>query len=459
MKRLSRRTLLRGASGIGLALPLLEVMQPRSVRAQAAAAPRRILFLFQANGDQPSRRFDSGGEASFVLGEFLKPLEPYRSDLLFLNKLDRRFFSLPENERADNHQQGGSSLAPWTSGEGSFPIGGADGVTIGYVEGPSADYAIGERVLAADTSVAHRHLVYRVGDKHNDIWNLHSHAGPAGEQKPVPPETDPYAAYARLFDFAVSDPEAEALLKKRLAKRQSALDLVQAELTSLRSKVTLDDQKKLDQHAEALRDIERTLSDGSTGEAAACQALELGDELDPYQHDNHALIGELFFKISTLAFACDRTRVVNFNWSGNTSNRVYRNLGLDVGHHDISHLSDDQAFVDVRKIHQHLWTQNTKLYELLKATPDGDGTLWDHTLVVHWNELGQGDSHSINDGLVVFAGGAHGYFRTGRLLELENETSFSDMLVTCFHYMGFDDVTEFGDERLRLKGPLAGVTA
>ena len=58
-----------------------------------------------------------------------------------------------------------------------------------------------------------------------------------------------------------------------------------------------------------------------------------------------------------------------------------------------------------------------------------------------------------------FAGGAHGYFRTGRLLELENETSFSDMLVTCFHYMGFDNVTEFGDERLRLKGPLAGVTA
>src|SRR5690606_13974544 len=100
-----------------------------------------------------------------------------------------------------------------------------------------------------------------------------------------------------------------------------------------------------------------------------------------------------------------------------------------------------------------------RLYDLLKATPDGDGTLWDHTLIVHWNELGQGDSHSISDALVVLAGGAHGYFSPGRLIDYENQTSFSDMLLTCFHYMGFDDVTEFGDARLRLKGQLTGVTA
>src|SRR6185295_16783938 len=179
-------------------------------------------------GDQPSRRFKSAGETSFELDEFLAPLEPYRSELLFLNKLDKRFFELPEDERADNHEQGGSSLAPWTSGEGSFPIGGTDGVTIGYVEGPSADYAIGEKVLAAEPNLAHRNLVYRVGDRNNDIWNLHAHAGPVGQQNPIPPETDPYAAYARLFTFAGDDAAAAAALKKRLAMRASALDLVQA---------------------------------------------------------------------------------------------------------------------------------------------------------------------------------------------------------------------------------------
>jgi hypothetical protein len=457
MSRLSRRTLLRGLGGIGLSLPFLEAMQPRSVSAQAAVAPRRILFAFQANGDEVKTRFTQTGEMAFQLGEFLAPLEPYRADLLFLNRLNRRFYEVGEDERADNHQQGGSSLAPWVSGAGSFPIGGSDGKTVGYVEGPSADYAIGERVIAANPGVAHRHLVYRVGNKNNDIWNLHSHAGPVGQQNPVAPETDPHAAYARIFKFSTSGAEGEALIRRRLEKRQSALDLVTAELGQVRAKVSAADRRKIDQHTESLRDIERTLIQAppSTG----CESIELGAKLDPYKDDNHAAVGELFFRISALAFACDLTRSINFNWSGNTSGRVYRNLGLDEGHHDISHNSDAASFAKVRSIHRHLWTLNTKLYEILKATPDGEGTLWDHTLVVHWNELGQGDSHSIDDALVVFAGGAHKFFRTGRLLDLENKTSFSDMLLTCFHYMGFTDVTEFGEPRLRQKGALTGVTA
>jgi hypothetical protein len=451
--RISRRSVLRGAGGVALSLPLLDVMSPRSLHAQAATPPRRILFVFQANGDQTDARFTSAGERDFALGEFLAPLEPYRNDLLFLNKLHRRFYSLPETERSDNHQQGGSSLAPFTSGAGSFPIGGTEDQTIGYVEGPSADYAIGDRVVQADPGVAHRHLVYRVGDKSNNIWNLHSHAGPLGQQNPVPPETDPYAAYTRIFGNG--DPAAEQAVQRALEKKKSALDLVLGELNTLKTRVSTADQRKIDQHTEALRDIERTL----TGGATACATLALGTKLDPYKDDNHAVMGELFFRISALAFACDRTRSIQFNWSGNTSNRVYRNLDLSEGHHDISHDSSDASFASVRRIHHHLWTQNTKLYDLLKATPDGDGTLWDHTLVVHWNELGQGDKHSIEDTMVVLAGGAHGYFSKGRLLDFQGKTSFSDLLVTCFHYMGFSDVTSFGDERLRLKGEVTGITA
>lgn len=457
MKRLSRRTLLRGAGGIGLSLPFLEAMRPRAAGAQAMQAPRRILFVFQANGDEPKARFAAPGETTFQLGEFLSPLQPYRSDLLFLDRLHRRFYSLAENERADNHQQGGSSLAPWVSGAGSFPIGGAAGRTVGYVEGPSADYALGERVVAQNSGVAHRHLVYRVGGRNNDIWNMHAHAGPSGRQNPVPPETDPYAAYARIFKFATGDAAGEALIRRRLAMRQSALDLVLGELGELRGKVAAADRHKLEQHTEALRDIERTLAQDTATES--CKGIDLGAKLDPYKDENHALIGELFFRISALAFACDLTRSINFNWSGNTSNRVYKNLGLTEGHHDISHQSDAAAFANIRKIHQHLWTLNTKLYDILKATPDGAGTLWDHTLVVHWNELGQGDSHSINDALVVLAGRAHGYVRGGRLLDFANTASFSDLLVSCFHYMGFTDVTAFGDPRLRLKGSLSGIGA
>ncbi|MGK4008731.1 DUF1552 domain-containing protein [Sorangium sp. So ce1036] len=450
MRPLSRRTFLRGASGVALALPFLDAMRSSRARAQTAPSPRRIMFVFQANGDQTAKRFSAAGETSFQLGEFLAPLEPYREDLVFLNKLHKRFHNLPEDERADNHQQGGSSLAPWKSGTGSFPIGGAE-TTIGYVEGPSADYVIGGRVLEAEEGVAHRHLVFRIGQKYNNIWNTHAHAGPVGEQNPIPPETDPYEAYARIFSFA-SDGAAQQEVLRRLAKRQSAIDLVREEGNTLLTKLGAEDRAKVQQHLEALRDVERALQ--APSDAAACVPTPLGERLDPYKDENHVIMGELFFKISALAFACDLTRVVNFNWSGNTSNRVYSNLGLSEGHHDISHNSDDAAFADIRKIHKHLWQQNTKLYEILKSTSDGDGTLWDHTLVVHWNELGQGDTHSINDSLVVFAGKAHDHFRRGRLLDFDNKRSFADMLVSCFHYMGFEDVTSFGEDVLNTGGAL-----
>jgi hypothetical protein len=133
-------------------------------------------------------------------------------------------------------------------------------------------------------------------------------------------------------------------------------------------------------------------------------------------------------------------------------------LGLEIGHHDISHDSADTAFENIRAVHRHLWTQSTKLYDELKAIPEGDGTLWDNTLILHWNELGQGDSHTHADNLVVLAGGAQGFVRGGRLVDYENEASFSDLLVSCFHYMGFDDVTEFGDPRLGGTAPLAGIS-
>lgn len=438
-----------------MALPLLDVMQPESAGAQAETLPRRIVFVFSPNGDQIAARFNSTGETDFSFGEFLEPLEPYRNDLLIIHRLDKRYSQLPEDKVADNHQQGGSALAPWTSGAGSFPIGGTDR-TIGYVEGPSIDYELGNRVLAEAPNVAHRHLVYRVGDRNNNIWNLHSHAGPVGQQNPVEPETDPYEAYARIFSFSPEDQAAQEALRIRLLKRQSALDLVGEELVALTPKVSAADRQRLEQHAESLRDIERTLS-ASNG-AANCSPIDVGDAIDPYDDDNHEVIANLFFKISATALACDLARVVNYNHHGNTSNRVYRNLGLSEGHHDISHNSEDAAFANIRQIKRHLWSLSTNLYQELKAIPEGDGTVWDNTLVVHWDELGQGDNHTIRDQLVVFAGGAGGYFRMGRYLDFDNAYSFSDMLVSCFHAMGFSDVETFGDERLATGGPLPGLT-
>ncbi len=172
------------------------------------------------------------------------------------------------------------------------------------------------------------------------------------------------------------------------------------------------------------------------------------------------MVGQLFFKIIALAYACDLTRVAQFNWSGNTSQRVYTHLGLDEGHHTYSHNSDTASFANIRKIHKHLWGLSTKLYEELKAIPEGAGTLWDNTLVVHWNELDQGDTHGDSNNLVIFAGKAQNAFRRGRYLDFtDNPTNgFADMLVSCFHAMGFTDVNSFGDPRFNSGRPLPGLT-
>jgi hypothetical protein len=451
-RKLSRRTVLRGAGGVALALPLLEAMLPRRASAQTAA-PRRIIFEFKPNGDETAKRFTSEGASDFQFGDFLSPLEPYRDELTILNLLDKRFARLPDTERADNHQQGGMALAPWPAGEGDFPVGGEDR-TIGYVLGPSADYAIGERTLAEQSTLAYRHLVYRVGDRDNNIWNLSSHAGPVGEKNPVLPETNPQDAYARLFGGG--DPEAAAELQRRLLEKSSVLDLVIEENDELAKRLGTSDRQKIEQFSDALRDTERSLA-ASTG-LDACGG-DIGPEVPPYDDGNHQQIGYQFQQLVALALACDLTRTVNFNWHGNTSNRLYADLGMVEGHHDISHQTTADAFANIHTIHQHLWTMSTNLYEILKSTPEGDGTLWDNTMIVHWNELGQGDVHSTNDQLVIFAGGMAGYFQRGYYENFHNDVGFSEMLVSCFHYMGFEDVDLFGDERLAEGGPVPGITA
>ncbi len=457
-KPLARRTFLRGTAGVALGLPLLDAMRSERAHAQTEA-PRRIIFEFKPNGDEVDRRFAAEDETGFVFDEFLEPLEAYRDELLILNRLDKRYFELPQSERADNHQQGGMALAPWPAGEGDFPVGGEER-TIGYVLGPSADYEIGQRTLMQSPGLPHRHLVYRVGDRDNDIWNLSSHAGPVGEKNPVLPETDPVSAYTRLFGAEAADEEADEELRLRLLLNQSLLDLVQDENQALQAVLGGEDRRRVEQYTDALRDIERALQPADSG--AGCAPTGLGDfdaDLSPYDHDNHQAVGAAFQRIISLAFACDLTRAVNFNWHGNTSQRVYRNLGFEEGHHDISHKSDEESFSQIRRIHRHLWTLSTNLYDVLKATPEGDGTLWDNTLIVHWNELGQGDVHSINDVMAIFAGGMGGYFTRGRYLDFRNAMGFSEMLVSCMHFMGFEDVQTFGDPRLADGGPIPDIVA
>ncbi|MBX7099739.1 MAG: DUF1552 domain-containing protein [Myxococcaceae bacterium] len=452
-KPLSRRTLLKSAAGFSVALPWLEAMA-------ATPPPRRVIFVFTANGDQTARRLTTKTETGFVFDDMLSPFEPYRQNMLVMEGINKYHYKLPDGARADGHEQGGSALAPWKSGTGSFPIGGGNGATIGYVLGPSADYAIGERVVKENPSVRFKHLNFRVGQNYNNIWNQHAHAGPVGTQNPVPPQVNPFTAYTQIFSGL--DLSGQATLARRLALKQSALDLVNGDLNSLRGKLPAGDRARLEQHADSIRDLERALQ-GMAGSSAACKPLGLPATFDHLNDDNYAKVGDLFFKISNLAFSCDLVRTINFNWSGNTNDRVYGpELGLTDGHHTISHNSDTTSFDHIRAIKKQLFTHTTtKLFDLLKATPEADKTMWDYSLVVIWSELSQGDTHATDNDLVLFAGGAHGHFRQNRYLNFKSvaKNSHSNMVLSVWDYMGYGDVTTWGDPLLLPNGggPLPGL--
>ena len=461
--KFTRRNVLRGAAGLSLALPWLEAT------AQSSTPPRRLATVFTANGDVIAQRFTKKGETDWVFADMLTPFEPYRSQLLVLDMVNKHHDKLPAGHVADGHQQGGSALAPWQSGSGSFPLGGtcdSNGQNcqyIGYVLGPSIDCALGDRILKDNPSIPQRHLNFRVGGQGNDIWNLHSHAGPVGTQSPVNPETSPFSAYTRIFanigGGADAGQQQNQELARRLAMKKSALDLLKGELSRLQGKVSADDRARLDQHATSLRDIERQLesmADGGTN-AASCGPLSLGSTINVFDDANHAKVGQLFIKIIAMSFACDLVRTCNFSWSGNTNNRAYTNLGISQGHHDISHMSDTASYDKIRQIKKHLFGQSVLLHEELKKLPEAGKTVWDNSVVMHWSELSQGDTHSKSQDLVILAGGAGGYFRMGRMLDLtgKKQRGLSNLLISLWNYMGYNDADtqKWGEPLLMPDGP------
>lgn len=458
---ISRRNVLKGAAGLSLFLPTLESF------GQSTTPPKRVVFVFTANGDDIDRRIASGGETNWVFDDMLMPFERHRQHLIVLNGIHKYHDRLPAGQVSDAHQQGGSALAPWRSGTGSFPIGGtcdANGQNcdyIGWVQGPSIDKAIGDRLLMDNPTLPHRHLNFRVGDSGNNIWNVHSHAGPVGTQTPINPETNPFTAYTRIFMGI--DVAGQQNLARRIAMKRSALDLVNGELNSLKGKVSSADRVRLEQHTESLRDIERQL--GATGNLRpACGPLSLGTTMTNAQAQNpanYSQVGQLFFKIIAMSFACDLVRTVNFSWSGNTSDRVYNDIGVTEGHHTLSHLTDGTSFTKIRTVKRHLFDLSTKLHDELMMLPESGKTVFDNTLVVHWSELSQGDTHQKDNDLVVLATGQSGVFRTGRYLAFSGSQrrGFSNLLISCWHFMGYQDVMTWGDPLLMPNGtgPLPGL--
>jgi hypothetical protein len=437
---LSRRTLLTSAAGAAIALPWLEAFAPRRASAQTPA-PKRFVVMFSPDGLLPSWT-PSGTEKDFTLSTLLSPLAPHQDDLVVIRGLYQ------EGGGGDGHQNGiGGMLTGTTLNAG--PFGGMQAPPAGWASGPSVDQRIAD-AIGNETKLRSLELGVQVGAADN--WGRMCYRA---SDQPLPPEDDPSAVYARVFADLHTDP---AVLAAERARQRSILDAVGAEYTRVSARLGSADRQRLDAHLDAVRDLELRLTKvGQVGGAACTDPVIYAVSKD--DNDSYPDVGGLQLDLLAMALACDVTRVGSLQWSRSVSQTRFTWLGITDGHHDLSHLSDDDpsAVDKLTRINQWYMSELAALIAKLKAIPEGDGSVLDNTIILYCNELAKGNTHSRVDAGYVLAGRGGGALATGRFLRFDasQQIPHNGLLVSLLNAFGLPD-TQFGKAEWS-NGPLPGL--
>jgi hypothetical protein len=433
-----RRKLLLGAAGTAIALPWLEAFAPSRALAQDSV-PQRFIVMFTPNGLTPSWT-PTGAERDFTLSPSLAPLAAHQDDLVVIRGL------LQQGAGGDGHQNGmGGMLTGAKLNSGSFA--GTGAAPAGWANGPSVDQRIAD-ANAGVTKLRSLELGVQVGSADN--WGRMCYRA---ANQPLPPEDDPAAVYARVFEDLHTDPSELERLRRR---RKSILDTVAGQYEQVTRSLGRADRDRLDAHLHAVRDVELRLTRAADLHRASCSDPDL-PQLDAYANDAYPAVGALQLDLLVMALACDLTRVASLQWSRSVSQTRFTWLGIDEGHHDLSHLGDDDAVAVDKLTRIDTWyaEQLASLIDKLKAVPDGQGTLFDSTLILFCNELAKGNSHSRRDAGYVLAGRAGGALETGRFLRYRDDPSHNGLLLSLVQAFGGADTT-FGEPEW-CDGPLPGL--
>jgi hypothetical protein len=455
-RRLNRRTLLRGAAGISIALPFLEAMRPSVSRAQSAA-PRRFGVFFTPCGVIPNAWTPSGGETDFVLGASLEPLAPHRDDLVITRGLNAESSYMQDGNPHDlamGHMLTAMRYRVDSTGRAGHVINGTAG-------GPSIDQAIAQG-LGGETKL--RSLELGVDSTTTLLEPMVLRMSYGGPNDPRTPLDDPQQAFTRLFGDSNA---GEAEINSLLEQRRSVLDTALGEFEAVDSTLGYDDRQRLERHASAIRDLENQLASG-TAAAAGCEAPErpevTAEVVDCIQNEHSSTpmqakclasfpdVGKAQMDLMVLAFACDLSRVVSLQWSTAESTTTHEHVGTNLEHHRMSHDVGNNTNT-LTKVDTWYAEQFAYLLSEMKNIDEGGGTLLDNTLLFWPNELSQGESHSRRDLPYLLAGKAGGQLTSGRFLQFPGEPH--NKLYTTFLNLFDIPATGFGEPDF--SGTLSGL--
>ena len=453
--RISRRFVLRGLGGIGVALPLLDIMErPRQARAQAAAPTRRFIVFYEQTGIIYNQWKPTGSGTSFTLSPTLAPLAPLQSKINVIDGLTNKAATGP----GDDHQKGMGTML--TGIELVGPT--TKAPTAG---GISIDQAVASGIGATSKF---KSLEFGVQSGTGNIVNYSSHRA-AGQPNPM--TDDPAMMYARIFGSFTAPTGGttgpDPALARLVNERKSVLDAVLGSYDSLvqGGKVSALDKTKLDAHATSIRALERqlVLPPSTTVTSLACSKPAAPATINARTGSNFPKIGQLQLDLLAMAHICDLTRVSVIQFSRESADPVYSwiaGANITRGHHAISHDADSNTTSQSQLAAIDRWHAEQLAYLLgkLDAAKEGAASVLDNALVLWVNGLAKGNFHSHGPTPpqpVVTAGSAGGALATGRYITVARGLNTNNLYVSCLNAMGIP-ATTFGNPA-HCKGPLAGL--
>jgi hypothetical protein len=420
-KALSRRTMLRGM-GTSLALPLLDAMVPAmtALAATPANPVRRLGFVYMPMGSTIAQWTPPGEGQLTELSPTLQSLAPVKDDVTVLTNMEIRN-AYPGTHATSNAGFLSTAKAKWTESTDYYL-----GTTVDQIAaqqlGRETRLASLEQAMDLLTTVGQCDNGYACVYQNNLSWS--------SPTSPLPAEAHPRVAFERLFGEGGTAAERRAELKKTA----SLLDWVSEDIARLQKKLGPGDRSKVSQYLDTIREVERRIQKAES-ETADNKLPDLDRPLGvPASYSDHA---KLMFDLQVLALQGDVTRVITFQLAREASTRTYPEIGVPEAHHPLTHHRGNAAMMaKVAKINAFHVSLFSYFLQKLKATPDGNGSLLDHSVYLYGSGMGNPDVHDHVNLPILVAGGGAGKLKGGRHIRYAKSAPLSNLHLTLLDKVG-----------------------
>jgi hypothetical protein len=419
-KSVSRRKVLQGM-GVALALPLLESMVPAftALAATPAKPLRRFGAVFLPLGERPGYWTPEKVGTDFAFTPILKPLESFRNSMTIVSNLC---------DPMDGHAV---TVSAWLSGSIAKQTM-AENIHCGTTIDQLLAKQIGRETVFPSLELATEDFTGYIGGCDPAYacayMNTISWRTPT---EPLPMEINPRVVFERMF----GRPGTPAQRLARMQTEQSILDDVKDDVNDLERGLGQRDRNRLGDYLENVREIEQRIQKAEKQSITEVKvpAAPLGI---PEAFEEHVA---LQFDLLALAFAADLTRVFTFMMNREVSMRVYPNIGITEPHHSISHHGNDpQKIATLVKLNTYHVGLFGKFLDKLRSTPDGDGSLLDHSLILYGSGMSESNNHSRLDLPTLIVGGNAGQIKGNRHLRAPSETPLANLMLDVANKFGVE---------------------